>query len=474
VLVRDIDFASTSEATLLPFHGRCHIAYVPAEGVVLGLSKLARLTKLAARRVQTQEDLTRRVLAVLCEQLRPVGVAVVIDAHHLSYASPAPRRQLTACASGGLSSSSSSSSSSADSAALMEEALAMLGLDAEQLAAEGRPLELLEPWSPADSAAQQQQQQRQRQGGAGAMRRDASLGGGSDSPMAPVTPEPSERDDASSSSGASCAAEAEALEGGGAATCGDASCSSCGGGDGGDAAGGMEAAMAALLEEAGVAGPRSRAMRGAVRRYVMSLLAATSGYHQELPLGKAAAARQQRRQQQRWAGDEQQQPHHQNQQQHPSAAAAAPWLEHHVPFVSQCEHHMLPFYGTVHIAYVPRQGGGEPLSADDAAQVVAAFTQRLQVQERITQQVADAVGGLTRAAGVLVAVRAAHMCMVARGVENHAGSTLTRAAAGEFEARPELRARFLRAVARGAGGEGGGAAAAAAAPARAHACTCGC
>ena len=55
VLVRDIDFAATSEATLLPFHGRAHIAYVPAAGVVLGLSKLARLTKLAARRVQTQE-----------------------------------------------------------------------------------------------------------------------------------------------------------------------------------------------------------------------------------------------------------------------------------------------------------------------------------------------------------------------------------------------------------------------------------
>ena len=49
VLVRDIDFAATSEATLLPFHGRCHIAYVPADGVVLGLSKLARVTKLAAQ-----------------------------------------------------------------------------------------------------------------------------------------------------------------------------------------------------------------------------------------------------------------------------------------------------------------------------------------------------------------------------------------------------------------------------------------
>lgn len=135
-----------------------------------------------------------------------------------------------------------------------------------------------------------------------------------------------------------------------------------------------------------------------------------------------------------------------------AAGAGFGWHAHHIPFVSQCEHHMLPFYGAVHIAYILRctdcgAAVGEKLTHEEVEQVVAAFTQRLQVQERITQQIVEAVADLTGAAGVLVVVRAAHMCMVARGVENHAGTTLSRAAVGEFEGRPELRAQFLRAVA---------------------------
>lgn len=69
VLVRDIDFASLSEESLLPFHGRVHIAYVPDKGVVLGLSKLARLARLYAKRVQTQARLTQQVLAALMLQV---------------------------------------------------------------------------------------------------------------------------------------------------------------------------------------------------------------------------------------------------------------------------------------------------------------------------------------------------------------------------------------------------------------------
>ena len=444
VLVRDIDFASTSVETLLPFHGRCHIAYVPAAGVVLGLSKLARLTKLAARRVQSQESLTRRLLGALRAELRPLGAAVVVDARHLSYAEAAPQRRLTAGADGCL-----AAGGGAAGAGLLEEALAMLGLDA---GADGlRLLGAAEPPPP--------------EGGA----RGASDAGEGDSPMAPVTPDPSERDDASSSAGsARCM-----FEGGDAGS--DAS-SSCGAD--GDAADGMEAAVAGLLAEAGVRDAASPAVRAGVRRYVLSLLAATAGYHTELPLGRprpqqGACRRHSPDKQQQQRHGQQQQQHGQQQGQQQLAVRPA-WSEHHVPFVSQCEHHMLPFYGSVHIAYLPARycaphsdgdGGGAGscvcsgcssggacdaggvLSAEAAQQVVAAFTQRLQVQERITQQVADAVAALTGAAGVLVVVRAAHMCMVARGVENHAGTTLTRAATGEFEARPQLRAEFLRAVA---------------------------
>lgn len=488
MLVRDIDFSSTSEETLLPFHGRCHIAYVPSAGVVLGLSKLARLTKLAARRVQTQEALTQRVLRALCGALRPQGIAVVVDARHLTYTAPSPPQLLTAAATGCMAPGGSECGG-----ALLDEALAMLGLDAEALAAEGRPLQLLAPGQlpcTAGGAQQQAAQQPQPCGGPG-MRRAASASG-SDSPMAPVTPDPSDRDDEASSAGY----PEGASDGDGAASL---ACSSCGDGDA--AAGGMEAAVAALLSAAGVPNVGAPALQAGVRRYVMALLAATSGYHQELPL--AVAAR-------RGA------PHacnsccgavgssghssggHSSGNSSSSSAAGAltqaaaaagvPWHEHHVQFVSQCEHHMLPFYGSVHIAYTPAgsccahgcsgaaSGSGSQqqqhhnhshgaVSHEEVEQVVAAFTQRLQVQERITQQVADAVAAMTGARGVIVAVRAAHMCMVARGVENHAGTTLTRAASGEFEARPDLRTRFLRAVA--ARGEPG-------AGASATACGCGC
>lgn len=63
VIVRDVDFASTSESTLLPFYGRCHLAYLPSQGVVLGLSKVARLVTMLAKRLQTQERFTQELLA---------------------------------------------------------------------------------------------------------------------------------------------------------------------------------------------------------------------------------------------------------------------------------------------------------------------------------------------------------------------------------------------------------------------------
>ena len=80
VIVRDIEFASTSETDLLPFYGRCHVAYVPKNGVVLGLSKLARVTKLYA-----QQRLTSQILVALQQDLAPVGAAIVMEARHLAH-----------------------------------------------------------------------------------------------------------------------------------------------------------------------------------------------------------------------------------------------------------------------------------------------------------------------------------------------------------------------------------------------------
>jgi len=81
VLVRDIPFSSHCEHHMVPFIGRAHVAYYPSEGVV-GLSKLARLVELYARRLQTQENLTAQIVAAMDEHLKPRGIAVLIEAEH--------------------------------------------------------------------------------------------------------------------------------------------------------------------------------------------------------------------------------------------------------------------------------------------------------------------------------------------------------------------------------------------------------
>lgn len=125
-----------------------------------------------------------------------------------------------------------------------------------------------------------------------------------------------------------------------------------------------------------------------------------------------------------------------------------------VGFTTQCEHHMLPFHGHADIVYTPyaasavmaEQEGSEAClrrEREAIEQIVWTYTQRLQVQERITHQVADATVHVLGCASVLVVVDAAHMCMVARGVENHGGRTVTMATRGKAAADAALRARAL-------------------------------
>jgi GTP cyclohydrolase I len=211
----------------------------------------------------------------------------------------------------------------------------------------------------------------------------------------------------------------------------------------------MEAALLQLLADAGV-DTTGAAVQAAARRHVLALLAATSGYRQEQPSRPVICAvdcQQQHALALQQLADSQLQQHQQQYTQY----------EHHVQFMSQCEHHMLPFHGTLHIQYLlPVRSSSsvcgssssqqQPLSDREALQLVQCYTKRLQVQERITQQVASAVQRLLQPAGVMVVVQAVHMCMVARGVENHAGSTSTRAALGVYEADPQRRCQFLRRV----------------------------
>ena len=114
-----------------------------------------------------------------------------------------------------------------------------------------------------------------------------------------------------------------------------------------------------------------------------------------------------------------------------------------IEFYSMCEHHMLPFYGRAHIAYIP---DGKILGLSKFARIVDLYSRRLQVQERITTQVADAVQHLLAPQGVAVLMEGVHLCMAMRGVEKQNSSTTTSAMRGTFRSDARTRAEFMSAV----------------------------
>jgi GTP cyclohydrolase I len=112
---------------------------------------------------------------------------------------------------------------------------------------------------------------------------------------------------------------------------------------------------------------------------------------------------------------------------------------------SLCEHHMLPFYGQAHVAYVP---DGRILGLSKMARVVDVFARRLQVQERLTQQVAEALQEILRPKGVAVVIEAKHLCMLMRGVEKQSSLATTSCMLGVFKSRHETRMEFLNLIGR--------------------------
>jgi GTP cyclohydrolase I len=108
---------------------------------------------------------------------------------------------------------------------------------------------------------------------------------------------------------------------------------------------------------------------------------------------------------------------------------------------SLCEHHMLPFFGRAHVAYIPN---GKILGLSKVARVVDVFARRLQVQERLTDQIADAIMEVLRPTGVGVVITAAHFCMMMRGVEKQNSRAVTSALRGIFRDDSKTRDEFLR------------------------------
>ena len=110
-----------------------------------------------------------------------------------------------------------------------------------------------------------------------------------------------------------------------------------------------------------------------------------------------------------------------------------------INFYSLCEHHMLPFYGTVHIAYIPN---GEVTGLSKLARVVDVFSRRLQIQERMTKQIREAIQEALHPMGVMVVVEAQHMCMQMRGVQKQGSITTTSDFSGAFN-QAKTREEFL-------------------------------
>jgi GTP cyclohydrolase I len=114
-----------------------------------------------------------------------------------------------------------------------------------------------------------------------------------------------------------------------------------------------------------------------------------------------------------------------------------------IEFYSMCEHHMLPFFGKAHVAYIP---DGRVVGLSKLPRIVEVFARRLQVQERLTEQVAGAIEDVLQPRGVGVVIEASHLCMMMRGVEKQGSSTITSALRGSFRTDPRTRDEFMRLV----------------------------
>ncbi len=118
-----------------------------------------------------------------------------------------------------------------------------------------------------------------------------------------------------------------------------------------------------------------------------------------------------------------------------------------IEFWSTCEHHMLPFYGTVSVGYLPNSKTGRVLGVSKLARIVEMYARRLQIQERMASQVAEAITHAIDAYGVGVVVRAKHLCMVARGVEKQQSDMVTSAMLGRFRDNDATRMEFMNLIA---------------------------
>ncbi len=113
-----------------------------------------------------------------------------------------------------------------------------------------------------------------------------------------------------------------------------------------------------------------------------------------------------------------------------------------IPFYSMCEHHLLPFYGVTHIGYIPN-ATGRVVGASKLGRVVEIVARRLQLQERMTSQIADAIVDGIKPEGVAVVIQAEHLCMIMRGIKKPGSTIVTSVVRGIFRSKSKTRAEFF-------------------------------
>ena len=118
-----------------------------------------------------------------------------------------------------------------------------------------------------------------------------------------------------------------------------------------------------------------------------------------------------------------------------------------IPFYSLCEHHLLPFYGSAHVGYIPNVNG-RVVGASKLARVVEIVAHRPQIQERMTTQIAEAIVEALQPDGVAVVIEAEHLCMIMRGIKKPGSNIVTSANRGVFRRKAATRAEFLSLIAR--------------------------
>ena len=117
-----------------------------------------------------------------------------------------------------------------------------------------------------------------------------------------------------------------------------------------------------------------------------------------------------------------------------------------IDFYSLCEHHLLPFFGRAHVAYVP---DGQVIGLSKIPRLIEIYSRRLQIQERLTNNIAAAIDGVLKPKGVAVVLEAHHLCMMMRGVQKQNSYAVSSAMLGEFESDPKTRSEFMQLLNRG-------------------------